>query len=125
MSYTYLGIPKIVMFPFLTGVSSRGGGGGGGGSDGSLATAAPFAATSKNGSRCQLDLNFNVFLTVLKTSVVIPDLKFPGSRSGTICSGSGKNVRAEKTDSYFLYLLLLFRKVLWIVLLHVITVTVD
>ena len=92
MSYTYLGIPKIVMFPFLTGVSS----GGGGGSDGSLATAAPFAATSKNGSRCQLDLNFNVFLTVLKTSVVITDLKFPGSRSGTICSGSGKNVRAEK-----------------------------
>ena len=74
MSYTYLGIPKIVLFPFLTGVSS--GGGGGGGSDGSLATAAPFAATSKNGSRCQLDLNFNVFLTVLKTSVVNPDLKF-------------------------------------------------
>ena len=59
MSYTYLGIPKIVLFPFLTGVSS--GGGGGGGSDGSLATAAPFAATSKNGSRCQLDLNFKVY----------------------------------------------------------------
>ena len=112
------------MFPFLTGVSS--GGGGGGGSDGSLAAAAPFAATSKNGSRCQLDLNFNVFLTVLKTSVVNPDLKFSRIQIRNYLFRIRKKCKSrKKTDTYFLYLLLLFRKVLWIVLLHVITVTVD